>query len=260
MGVVEATGEGVVDFEIGDRVAYFTGPPYGAYASHRLLPTRQAVPLPDDIDDELAAANFLRALTVDMLTTSVTRPRPGMSILIHAAAGGVGRLLCQRARYLRVTIFGTVGSPEKAEIARAAGCDHPILYRETAFQDEVLRLTDGRGVDVVYDSIGADTFEGSLEVLATCGHLVNFGQSSGPVAPLAMSRLAEKSLTVTRPILFHYTQDTAEYRAMAASAFATFATEIYPANTPSLISLADAGQAHDLLEGRAAVNGIVMIP
>ena len=259
-GVVVAVGEGVQEFSVGDRVAYVTGPPYGAYASHRVLPASAAVPLPDEMDDALAAATLLRALTVDMLTRRVTQLKPGMTVLVHAAAGGVGRLMCQMASHLGVTVFGTVGSPEKAEIARAAGCAHPILYRETAFEEQVLHLTDGRGVDVIYDSIGADTFAGSLKALALCGHLVNFGQSSGPVDPLTMATLAEKSLTVTRPILFHYIQNVAQYQAMARSAFEAFRTDVFKAGAPTTFPLAQAAKAHELLDSRTAIAGVVLSP
>lgn len=175
-------------------------------------------------------------------------------------AGGVGRLMCQWAAHVGVTVLGTVGSPEKAEIAVASGCTHPILYRETAFEDEALRLTGGRGVDVVYDSIGADTFAGSLAALALCGHLVNFGQSSGPVAPLAMSALAEKSLTVTRPILFHYLADETRYRAMADAVFEGFDAEILRSESPVTVPLADAGKAHNMLESRQALGRLVLKP
>ncbi len=260
VGVIEAVGGEVEGFEVGDRVAYVTGPPYGAYASHRLLPATAAVPLADNVEDDIVAANFLRALTVDMLTRRVTRLNAGMSILVHAAAGGVGRLLCQTAAKLGVTVIGTVGSPDKADIARSSGCVHPILYRETAFQDEVMRLTGGRGVDAVFDSIGADTLEGSLSSLALCGHFVIFGQSSGPSAPLAVSTLAEKSLTVTRPILFHYLRNHTQYQAMARSALAAFATGALSAEDPLQLPLGMAAKAHDLLESRAATAGLVLKP
>lgn len=259
-GVVEEIGEGVEDFRIGDRVAYVIGPPYGAYASHRVLCAAKAVHLPDHMDDNLAAANLLRALTVDMLINRVARLKPGMTILIHAAAGGVGRLLCQMASSMGVTVLGTVGSEDKAEIARASGCDYPILYRNVAFHEEALRLTDDRGVDVVYDSIGADTLNGSLSALAKCGYLVNFGQSSGPVDPLAMSTLAEKSLTVSRPILFHYIEDSAHLRQMAQAAFDAFRAGILKADEPAIYPLSDAASAHDLLNSRAATTGIVLKP
>jgi len=259
-GVVEAVGEGVADFRVGDRAAYVVGPPYGAYASHRILPASKAVPLPDHIDDSLAAANLLRALTVDMLTNRVAHLEPGMTVLVHAAAGGVGRLLCQMASSMGVTVLGTVGSPDKAEIAKASGCAAPILYRDVAFQDEALRLTDGRGVDVVYDSIGADTFSGSLKALAKCGHLVNFGQSSGPVDPLAMSTLAEKSLTVSRPILFHYIDEPSLLRQMAKTAFDAFGAGILKADPPAIFPLSDAAGAHELLNSRRATTGVVLRP
>lgn len=259
-GVIEEIGEGVEGFDIGDRVAYVTGPPYGAYASHRLLPASVAVPLPGAVSNDLAAATLLRALTVEMLTQRVHQLEAGMTILVHAAAGGVGRLMCQWASNMGVTVLGTVGSPEKAEIAKASGCDHPILYREAAFEDEVLRLTDGRGVDVVYDSIGADTFAGSLKTLALCGHLVNFGQSSGPVDPLTMSTLAEKSLTVTRPILFHYLADPVQYRAMADAVFKNFDTGVLRSDDPVSVPLAEAQKSHDMLESRKAIGGLVLKP
>ena len=259
-GVVEAVGDGVSDFEVGDRVGYVMGPPYGAYASHRVLPAELAVPLPDTIGDKLAAAVLLRALTVDMLARQVVSLREGMSILVHAAAGGVGRLLCQQAAHLGVTVYGTVGSEEKAGIAKGAGCHHPILYRDVDFADEVLRLTGGRGVDVVYDSIGADTFAGSLKALAPCGHLVNFGQSSGPVEPVAMATLAEKSLTVTRPILFHYIGETEKRREMAAAVFDGFANGVLRADPATELPLAEARAAHDLLESRKAMAGVVLTP
>lgn len=259
-GVVEALGENVEGFEIGDRVAYVTGPPYGAYASHRVLPASAAIPLPDGISDTLAATTLLRALTVEMLTRRVLNLQAGMTILIHAAAGGVGRLLCQRASALGVTVLGTMGSVEKAEIAKASGCTHPILYRETAFESEALHITKGLGVDVVYDSIGADTFAGSLKALALCGHLVNFGQSSGPADPLAMSTLAEKSLTVSRPILFHYLADPVQYRAMAAAVFDSFQAGALRADHATAVPLAEASKAHDMLESRAAIGGVFLQP
>lgn len=259
-GVIEAIGPDVEDFNIGDRVAYVTGPPYGAYASDRLLPAKAAVPLPDDISDELAAGNFLRALTVEMLARQVTQIKPGMTILVHAAAGGVGRLLCKMASHMGATVIGTVGSSQKAKIARDMGCTHTILYRDVNFVDEVMKITDSNGVSVVYDSIGADTFEGSLSVLAPCGHLVNFGQSSGNVNPVAMATLAQKSLTVSRPILFHYLSDMAVYRDMAARVFALFSEGTLNAIEPVVFALEDADQAHDLLASRNATTPIILKP
>ena len=180
VGIVEEIGPGVEGFAIGDRVAYVTGE-YGAYASHRVLDAGVALKVPDGVEDMLVATNLLRAMTVDMLITQVAKVRPGDTILVQAAAGGVGRLLCQWASHIGATVIGTVGSPAKAEQAKAAGCTHPILYREVDFVEAVKDITGGIGVDVAYDSVGKDTFYGSLEALKPTGHLVNFGQSSGPV-------------------------------------------------------------------------------
>ncbi|MBT3139489.1 quinone oxidoreductase [Ruegeria litorea] len=259
-GVIESTGPGVEGFKVGDLVAYVMGPPYGAYATHRILNAELAVIVPDDLDDMLVAGNLLRALTVEMLLNRVARLEPGMTILVHAAAGGVGRLLCQMAAHMGVTVIGTVGSEEKARVATAAGCHHTILYRSQNFIDEVSRLTKGRGADVVYDSVGADTFPGSLSATAKCGHLVNFGQSSGAVDPVAMTTLAEKSLTVSRPILFHYLQDTQTYRAMATSVFEAFQKGILTAKTAETFPLANAAQAHDRLNSGTMTKPLLLVP
>lgn len=259
-GVIEEIGPDVEGYAVGDRVAYVMGPPYGAYASHRILPARLAAPVPDGLDDVLVAGNLLRALTVDMLLNRVARLESGMTILVHAAAGGVGRLLCQMAAHMGVTVIGTVGSEEKAKIAAAAGCHHTILYREQDFVAETNRLTGGKGVDVVYDSVGADTFAGSVSVTAKCGHLVNFGQSSGPIDPVAMATLAEKSLTVSRPILFHYLEDTDTYRDMVTSVFQAFADGVLQVEPAEEFALVDTSGAHDRLNSRKATRPLVLIP
>jgi NADPH2:quinone reductase len=173
-GVVEDVGPDVSGFAVGDRIAYVTGQ-YGAYASERLMPASWALRLPDGISEAVAATVLLKGLTTEMLTREVHPPKAGEVVLVHAAAGGVGRLLCRRARQLGATVIGTAGSEAKAEIARAAGCAHVILYRQEDFVARVKEITDGRGVDVAYDSVGRDTFDGSLESLALRGHLVNFG-------------------------------------------------------------------------------------
>jgi NADPH2:quinone reductase len=157
-----------------------------------------------------------------------------------------------------VTIIGTVGTPGKAELARSLGCDHTILYRETDFAAEVANITGGRGVDVVFDSVGLDTFAGSLSALAVRGHLVNYGQSSGPVEPLAMSRLAAKSLSVTRPILFHYLTDSEQYRAMANDVFSWLAEETLRQEPPQRVPLADAHKAHEALETRSTTAPVIL--
>lgn len=258
VGVVTATGPETAGFAVGDRIGYITGQ-YGAYASARVLPARWAVPLPEAIDDRLAATVLLKGLTAAMLVRRVHRIEPGMTVLVHAAAGGVGRLLCQWAAALGATVIGTVGTRAKRDLALASGCAHAILYREVDFVAEVRLLTGGRGVDVVYDGVGKDTFDGSLEALATRGHLVNFGQASGSVEPLAMPRLAAKSASVTRPIIFHYTAEPEPLRELAGAVFAAFADGTLSAEPGQAFPLAEAGRAHSLLESRAA-GPLILIP
>lgn len=258
-GVVEAVGPDVSGFRIGDRIAYVTGG-YGAYSSHRILPAHLAVPIPDGVTDETAASNLLRAMTVEMLTGSVSKISSGMTVLVHAASGGVGRMLCQALSHLGATVIGTVGSAEKANIAKANGCAHPILYREVDFTEAVAEITKGNGVQVVYDSVGADTFAGSIEALDFCGHLVNFGQSSGPIDPIAMATLAAKSLTVSRPILFHYLRDPKQYREMAALALANFNSGQLQAPEPIPIPLSEAAKAHGILESMTGGGSLVLVP
>ncbi|MEQ9122190.1 MAG: quinone oxidoreductase, partial [Alphaproteobacteria bacterium] len=178
-GVVTDIGAGVAVFAPGDRVTYFTSG-YGGYANARTIDASLLVKVPDGVDDRMAAAVLLKGLTVRMLIADVHPIGPGMTILVHAAAGGVGLLLCQWAARLGARVIGTAGSAEKAALARAAGCDAVVLYREEDFVARVMALTDGRGVEVAYDSVGRDTFTGSLDCLAERGHLVNFGQASGP--------------------------------------------------------------------------------
>ena len=258
-GTVEATGAGVANVRPGDRVAYVTSG-YGTYASERLIAADSVVRLPDGIDDRTAAAVMLKGLTAHMLLDRVHRITPDAVILVHAAAGGVGSLLCQWAHHLGATVIGTVGSAEKAAVARQRGCDHVILYREEDFVARVRDITDGRGVDVVYNSVGADTFLGSLDCLAVLGHLVNFGQSSGPVAPFPVSRLSAGSNSVTRPMLFHYTQNPATRDAMAAALFAALADGTLSVSAPQVFPLADAAAAHAALEARQTSGAVVLVP
>lgn len=258
-GVVEAVGEGVTAFAAGDRVAYTSGN-YGAYADQRLIDAGRLVRLPDDIDDVLVAGMMVRGLTARILLTDVFPVREGSVILVQAAAGGVGQLLCQWARHLGATVIGTVGSQEKAERARKHGCHHVILYREQNVVDTVKQLTDGRGVDVAYDSVGKDTFYDSLACLAPRGHLVNFGQSSGPVEPLAMPRLAAGSFTVVRPMLGHYTANPADRDAAADAFFQALRDGILTPDDPVRYALQDVGQAHDDMEARRTHGAVVLIP
>ena len=257
--VVVRVGPGVEGFVPGDRIAYVTDA-YGAYASERLLPAALAIKLADTLDDRLAASILLKGLTVEMLVHRVHQIDSGMTILVHAAAGGVGQLLCQWASSLGATVVGTVGTLEKAAIAKAAGCAHTILYRDLDWRAEVRDFTGGRGVDVVYDSVGCDTLAGSIDVLAKLGHLVNFGQSSGPVDPVSMSTLATKSLSITRPILFHYLEDPTQMRAMAEAVFSAFSDGRLKADAGSAFPLGEAARAHTDLEARAALGSLILIP
>ena len=258
-GIVEAVGTEVQGLEPGNRIAYVTGG-YGAYASHRILSAHLALPLPDDVADETAASNLLRGMTVEMLTARVQKIKPGMTILVHAAAGGVGRMLCQAAASLGATVIGTVGSVEKATTALENGCTHTVQYRTVDFTSAVAEITGSAGVDVVYDSVGADTFAGSIESLAMCGHLINFGQSSGPVEPIAMSTLATKSLTVSRPVLFHFLREPDQYKAIAVKVLQNFQSGVFNAGQSMPIALKDAAQAHDTLENMTGGGSLVLIP
>lgn len=258
-GVVEAVGPDVTGLAPGDRVAYMTNG-YGCYASHRLLPAALALKLPDAIPEVLAASTLLKGLTAEMLVRQVHRVAPGETILVQAAAGGVGRLLCQWAAHLGATVIGTAGGPEKCAIARAHGCAHAIDYRAEDFVARVKAITGGRGVAVAYDSVGADTFDGSLECLALRGHLVNFGQSSGPVPPFAIARLMQKSNSLTRPAVFHYAAGRPALEAMAAALFEVLGSGAVRAEPGLEIPLAEAARAHALLESRAASAPPVLVP
>jgi NADPH2:quinone reductase len=257
-GVVDEVGPGVSSFAVGDRIAYVTAG-YGAYASERILSADLAFRLPPAISDEVAATALLRGLTADMLVRQVHRIQAGDQVLVHAAAGGVGRLLCQWVSHLGATVIGTVGSAAKAELARRAGCQHTILYREESFAERVRELTGGHGVDVVYDSVGRDTFFGSLDCLAIRGHLVNFGQSSGSVAPFEVSLLAARSNRVTRPILFHYIAEREARERMAADLFDLLARGVLSAEPGKAYPLAQAAAAHAELESRLAPGPLLLI-
>lgn len=258
-GVVEDVGEGVSGFSIGDRVGYVTGG-YGGYASERLLPAEIAVKLPDGVDELTAATSLLKGLTVDMLIRQVHQIKAGDTILVHAAAGGVGRLLCQWANHIGATVIGTVGSAQKANVARNSGCKHVVLYREENFVERVREFTSDRGVDVVYDSVGKDTFSGSLDCLAMLGHLVNFGQASGNPAPLEIAQLARGSFRLSRPIVFHYLGDRKRYVDMADNLFSALRDGVLDVEPGKTFALAEASAAHEHLESRQASGPLVLIP
>ncbi|HVR29564.1 MAG TPA: quinone oxidoreductase, partial [Thermoanaerobaculia bacterium] len=258
-GMIEEVGPGVEGLAAGDRVAYVVGP--GAYCEERVLPAARVVKLPDEISEVTAAAMMLKGMTAEYLLRRTYRVRSGDTVLIHAAAGGVGLIACQWASHLGATVIGTVGSPKKAELARAHGCHHPILYRQTSFADEVKLLTGGRGVPVVYDSVGRDTFEESLRCLQPRGLLVLFGQSSGPVPSFELGRLAQLgSLYVTRPTLATYTASREDLEHSARALLAVVESGAVEVEVPQTYPLRDAEQAHRDLESRRTTGSTVLLP
>lgn len=259
-GVVEAVGEGVTHLAVGDRVAY-AGGPVGAYASGRVMPAMPLVKLPESIGFDTAAAMMLKGLTAQYLFRRSFPLRGGETILFHAVAGGVGLIACQWARAMGVTVIGTVGSDEKAALAAAHGCTHVINYRHENFVERVREITGGRGVPVVYDGIGKDTFFGSLDCLARFGTLVSYGNASGSVPPFALSELASRgSLYVQRPSLFHYTAQRADLEAMAAELFDVVAGGAVKIDIGHRYVLADAAQAHRDLEARRTTGSSILVP
>jgi NADPH2:quinone reductase len=259
VGVVAAVGARITNVKRGDRVVYINQA-YGAYAQERLIAADLLLPLPDDIDDRTAAATLLRALTVQMLLSKVHVLKAGEVYLVHAAAGGVGRILCQWATHLGARIIGTAGNEQKAALAVRSGCQEVILYRQENFAQRVLELTKGRGVDAVFDSVGKDTFAGSLECLALRGHLISFGQSSGAVEPFAVSRLATKSNSLSRPLLFHYIEVPTERRDMADRVFQALRSGVIKADIGAQFPLHEAAQAHRALEMRSGTGSTILIP
>jgi len=257
VGVVEAVGPHVEHVKVGDRVGCLTVS-YGAYAEERLADADALIKLPDEIDDRTAAATLLRGLTARMLVRHAHEIGPGLTVLVHAAAGGVGRLLCQWAHHLGATVIGTVGSEEKARSARQSGCDHVILYRTDNFVEGVQAITGGRGVDIVYDSVGKDTFIGSMTCLAHLGHMVNFGQASGPVDPIPMSLLFQKSNSVTRPNLFHYLADPPRREEMTAALFEALTREVITPGAINEYRLEDVGRAQVDMEQRKTAGAVIL--
>lgn len=256
-GMVEAIGDGVTSCAVGDRVAY--AGPIGGYAEKRLIEADRLVKLPDEIDSDQAAAMMLQGMTVRMLLRSVIRIESGDTILVHAAAGGVGLILCQWAAALGATVIGTVSTGAKVELARAHGCHHPILYTSQDFVAEVDRITDGKKVRVVYDSVGKDSFLRSFDCLAPRGMMVSFGQSSGPIEPFAPAILAQKgSLFLTRPTLFTYIADPDELQASAAELFNMVTSGKLRIEIGQRFALADAANAHRALEARATTGSTVL--
>ena len=259
-GVVEAIGNGVTELAPGDRVAY-ASPPLGAYAEARLFPADRAIRIPAGVDDKTAAAMMLKGMTAQYLLRSAYRVGSGETILFHAAAGGVGLIACQWAKHIGATVIGTVSSEEKAALAKSHGCDYPIIYTEHDFVEKVKEITDGKGVSVVYDSVGADTFMHSLDCLRPLGTMVSFGQSSGKVEPLDIGVLSAKgSLFLTRPTLMTYTAQRADLVNMANELFDVVANRHVVIEVKQSYALGDAIQAHRDLEGRKTVGSTVLIP
>ena len=259
-GVVDAVGEGVGSLAVGDRIAY-AAPPVGAYAEERLMPAEKVVKIPAGIDSSQAAAMMLQGMTVEYLLRRTCPVRSGDTILFHAAAGGVGLIACQWAKHLGATVIGTVGNDEKAELARAHGCDHPIVYTRENFTERVRELTDGAGVPVVYDAVGRDTFEGSLDCLQPRGMLVSFGQSSGKIDPFDVGILSAKgSLYITRPTLMTYTASRADLEASAQALFDVVGSGAVRITVNQTFPLADAAAAHRALESRRTTGSTVLMP
>ncbi len=258
VGVVEELGEGVEDLKAGDRVTYANL--LGSYAEARIVPADRMVVLPGDISDELAAAAYLRTLTAEYLLKRLYPVEPGETILLHAAAGGAGQIICQWAKALGATVIGTVGTDAKAEIVRGLGCDHAIVYTRENFVDEVMKITEGKGVPVVYDSVGRDTFLGSLDCLAPMGMGINFGTASGQVEPFAMQRLHKKSLKVTRPTLATYIAKREDLEAASAEVFRVLLDGTVKVDITRRFDLKDAADAHRAIESRETTGTMILVP
>ncbi len=258
-GVVEEVGEGVTTVKPGDRVAYSS--PVGAYSESRVIAADRLVKVPDGITDEQAAAMMLKGMTAEYLLLRTYPVKKGDVVLFHAAAGGVGLIFGQWAKHLGATVIGTAGGKEKVDLALAHGFDHVIDYNAQDFHAEVLRITDGKKCDVVYDSVGKDTFEGSLNSLKLRGIFVSFGQSSGPIDPFSINLLAQKgSLYATRPTLFSYIATRAELEASAGALFDVVKSGAVQIRVNQRYALKDAGQAHADLEARRTTGTTVLIP
>jgi NADPH:quinone reductase len=258
-GVVLDVGAGVNGILPGDRVAY-AGPPVGAYAEIRTMPAELVVVLPDDISDETAAAVMLKGMTAEFLLHRVYKVTEEDTVLVHAAAGGVGTLLCQWARRLGATVIGTVSTEEKARIARANGCAYPIVHRQEDFVAKVLEITGGRGCNVVYDAVGRDTILRSIDCLAPLGHLVSYGQASGHVQGVDVAGLAARSATISRPSFGHFTDTPAKVRAITDRLFEALRRGDIRVEVGLRLKLREAAEAHRALEARETTGSIVLLP
>lgn len=259
-GIVEAIGDGVTRFGVGDRAAYGTGA-IGAYADAHVVDAGRAVRVPADVPLKTAAASMLKGMTSEFLARRVFHVKQGDAALVHAAAGGVGLILCQWLRSLGATVIGTVGDGHKAGIARAHGCDHVILYKTEDIAERVKTITDGLGCAVVYDSVGKDTLEASLASLRRRGLLVSFGNASGPVPPVEPLRLSRGgSLFLTRPTLFDYVATTAELDESASALFAMIRSGAVKVEIGQAFRLDQVREAHEALEGRQTTGSTLLVP
>ncbi len=259
-GILDAVGDGVTDIAVGQRVAYASGP-VGSYAEARLMAANRLVALPDSVSDQQAAAMMLQGMTAQYLLRRTYRVQPGDTILVHAAAGGVGLIICQWAKYLGATVIGTVGTDEKAKLAKANGCDYPIVYTRDNFADRVKEITGGAGVAVVYDSVGKATFEGSLDCLQPLGMMASFGNASGAVQPFEPGILAAKgSLFFTRPTLMTYTAKPEDLQAIARELLEVVEAGHVKISVNQTYALKDVAQAHIDLEARKTTGSTVLVP
>ena len=258
VGVVEATGPDAGSLKTGDRVSY--SGLQGSYSEARLAHADRLIVLPDDISDELAAAAFLRTLTAEYLLRRLHKVEPGETILVHAAAGGAGQIICQWAKALGAVVIGTVGSDEKAELVKGLGVDHAIVYTRDDFVEKVMEITGGRGVPVVYDSVGRDTFMGSLDCLSPMGHAINYGTASGQVEPFPLQNLHKKSLTVTRPTLATYIASREDLEKASDTVFGVLRDGTVKVDISRRYALADTAQAHADLESRNTTGAMILEP
>jgi NADPH:quinone reductase-like Zn-dependent oxidoreductase len=257
-GVVLDVGDGVAHLLPGDRVAYACAPP-GSYVGIRTMPADHVVVLPDDVDDETAAASMLKGMTAAYLLHRTHPVRAGETVLVHAAAGGVGLFLCQWAKALGARVIGTVSSEDKARLARANGCELPLVTGDYRFAAAVQAASGGRGADVIYDGLGRAAMEENLEALALCGHWVSYGQASGPLPPISVEALTTKSLTLSRPVLFHYTADRADLSTIAQQTFEALRAGVIRVERRHRYPLAAAAEAHRDLEGRRTSGPLVLL-
>ncbi len=259
VGVVEAVGEGVTDVKVGDRVGYLLGP-QGAYSDVRLMPADVLIPLPDGVSDRTASALMMKGMTAQYLFRQVYPLKGGETILYHAAAGGVGLVACQWARALGVHMIGTVSTDEKAEVAKAHGCEHVIVTSREDIAKRVREITDGKGVPVVYDSVGKDTLMASLDSLQPRGALVSNGTSSGPVVVDTTLLAVKGSIWLTRPAMIHYATPRSHMLDMARELFDLVLAGKIKGEPNQTFALEDAAQAHRALEGRQTVGATVLVP